>query len=120
MAMTRADNHEKHLDYLECRRCLSPGDAQDLDRMLWCSKCRAASRRSAGRWGRVVGLATGLGLALWAALYVGPSDRFLIFWLAAIVISYRLVARLGQELFYGVMRIRNRPGVAAVGGQTGE
>jgi hypothetical protein len=114
LGTTRTEQH-RDPDRLECRRCLAEGKAGDLDGLLWCGNCRTSSRRTAARWGRLIGLAAGLALALWVGLVAARSDRFLIFWIAAILISYRLVARLGQELVYGAMRIWNRPGVAAAG-----
>lgn len=96
-------------DALVCRRCLEPRDPEELDRQLWCEACRAAARRTASNWGRLIGLALAAALAIWVGLVVGPSDMLLVLWAAVIIFAYRILSRLGQELIFGIIRIRNRP-----------
>lgn len=117
--MSNAQDHETGVkgtsdpDQLNCRRCLEPRNIDNLDTMFWCRDCQERERRRAAWWGRVGALAASVGFILWIRYGVNPSDRFLIFWAAAVVVAYRLCGRLGQELAYGWMRIRNRPGVRA-------
>lgn len=105
---------ETGTDGLDCKRCLQRRPADELDRMLWCEACREAERRVAAIWGRGVGILAGLGLALWIALVVQPSNGpFLVLWAATILVTYRVGARLGRELIYGAIRVRNVPGARA-------
>lgn len=96
-------------DTLYCRRCGREGTADDLDRMLWCEECVATERRRAAWWGRGLALLAAVVFALWIALDVRPGPDFRILWAVLLIFAYYLLARLGRELVYGVIRVRNRP-----------
>ena len=100
-------------DTLECVRCLEIREAGDLDRLRWCERCNAVARKSAQWWGHGLGLAAAAILAAWIVWAVQPGQRYILFWLAAMLVMYRLTDRLGKELAYGVMRFRNRRGARA-------
>ncbi len=96
-------------DTLHCRRCGREGTPDDLDRMLWCEECVAAGRRRAAWWGRGLALLAALLLALWIAVVVQPGPDFRILWAVLLIFAYYLLTRLGRELAYGVIRVRDRP-----------
>ena len=100
-------------DAVRCQRCrrVTPGD--ELDGMLWCEDCLAAERRRARRWGWGLALGAVALLALWIALTIRPSDQFRYLWAIVLIVALALALRLAQELVFGVVRIRNRPGARA-------
>ncbi len=100
-------------DTLYCRRCRMPGTVDELDRMLWCDECKRAERRRAGWLGRALGFAAAIALSFWIAIVIQPSDQFLLLWALVVIVAFYLLSRLGQELLYGVFRIRNVPGARA-------
>jgi hypothetical protein len=99
-----------HDDTLRCARCTRVRTADELDRILWCEDCQAAERRRAGWIGRVVALVVAVALSLWIAVRVQPSQEFLVIWALVVLVAFYLLSRLGQELGYGLARIRNVPG----------
>lgn len=105
-------------DAVRCQRChrVTPGD--ELDGMLWCEECVAAERRRARRWGRGLGIGAVALLALWIALAIRPGDQFRYLWAIVLIVALGLTVRLARELVFGVVRVRNRPGVRA-GADTG-
>jgi hypothetical protein len=100
-------------DILRCRRCRQASTVDDLDRMLWCEECRRAERRRAGWLGRAFGFAAAVALSFWIAIVIGPSDEFRVLWALVVIVAFYLLSRLGQELVYGVLRVRNEPGARA-------
>ena len=105
-------------DTARCRRCRRPTPGDDLDRILWCEDCVVAERKRAGRWGRRLALAAATLLGIWIAVALRPADEFRYLYALVIVVAFVLGTRLGTELVYGVIRVRNRPGVreGAAGG----
>lgn len=100
-------------DTIRCRRCRRESTAAELDRILWCEECVAAERRRAAWWGRGLAVtAVGL-LALWIALVIRPGRDFRILWALVLIVAYALGARLANELFFGITRVRNRAGARA-------
>ena len=80
--------------------------ASDLDRYLWCPNCRKELKRRGWRWGRLVGLAASLGLAIYFAVFVQPSGRFLILYSLLLVITYTVVSRIVVAVVQGYYRTR--------------
>lgn len=100
---------------VRCRRCLRETTTDELDALMWCPACQAAERRRAARVGRWVALVAATALALWIALGIGASRRFLLLWSLVLVVAYGVGARLVTELVYGAIRARNTPGARAAG-----
>jgi hypothetical protein len=100
-------------DVLRCRRCRQERTADDLDRQLWCEECRRAERRRAGHWGRGLAFAAAVLLSFWIAIVIQPSREFLLLWALVIVVAFYLGSRLGQELVFGIIRVRNEPDARA-------
>lgn len=107
-------------DAPRCRRCRRATTADELDRILWCEECVSAERKRSARWGRLLAvLAVGL-LAVWIALVIRPGEAFRILWALVLIVAYALGARLASELFFGMARVRNRPGVRSPPEPAGE
>ena len=100
-----------HDDTARCRRCRRPTPGDDLDRILWCEDCVRAERKRAARWGRGLAFAAATLLGLWIAVTIRPSGEFRYLYALVIVVAFVLGSRLGTELVFGVVRVRNRPGV---------
>jgi hypothetical protein len=100
-------------DMLHCRRCGLERTTDELDRTLWCDQCRLAERRRAGWLGRALAFAAAIALSFWIAIAVQPSEDFMILWALVVIVAFYLLSRLGQELVYGIIRIRNVPGARA-------
>lgn len=107
-------------DTLRCTRCTRVRTTDELDRILWCEKCQESERRRAGWIGRGVGLAMAVVLSFWIAVRVQPSQEFLVIWALVVLVAFYLLSRLGQELVYGVVRIRNVPSARAGDHEAGE
>lgn len=103
----------QHDDTLRCRRCRRVRTTDELDRTLWCDDCRLAERRRAAWIGRAAAFVGAVALSLWIAIQIQPSDQFLVLWALVIIVAFYLFSRLGQELVYGVIRVRDVPGVRA-------
>ena len=100
-----------------CVRCLEVKDTSELDRLLWCERCRERARARAGRWGwGVAGAVTAL-LGLWVWLWVRP-ELLVGGWLGILAAALWLGARLSREVGYAAMRLRNRGAVEAVPPET--
>lgn len=91
-----------------CVRCLEVRETRELDRLLWCERCRNESRRQATLLGYGVGALIATLLALWIWLVVQPSDLVLGGWIATVVAALWVGARVSREVIYGIMRFRNR------------
>jgi hypothetical protein len=84
----------------------------DLDRLLWCERCRAVARNRASWWGWLGGLLFGGGLALYVCIAIQPSDLVNGGWIATLVAAVWIGSKVARELVYGVMRFRNAHAVA--------
>lgn len=104
---------EAEQDSLRCRRCRREVTGDELDRILWCEECVTAERRRAAWWGRGVAVGAAGLLALWIALVIRPGPEFRILWALVLIVAYTLGARLVHELFFGIVRVRNRAGARA-------
>lgn len=100
-------------DVLRCHRCRQVRTTDELDRMLWCDECRLAERRRAAWLGRAIAFGAAVALSFWIAIEIRPSRDFLVLWALVVVVAFYLLSRLGQELVYGIGRVRNVPGVRA-------
>lgn len=89
-----------------CVQCGRERDPEQLDRYFWCDECRKEARAVATRWGRIIGLVGTLALAIYVGQSLAPSGRWLIAWAAVILVTYRILGRLGREMIFSVMRIR--------------
>lgn len=94
---------------LACARCGEEREAAELDRILWCDDCRRKARRRAAVLGRAIALGAATALAVWIAVVIHPSDRFLYGWAATVAAAYWLGSRAAREIVYGVIRIGQRP-----------
>jgi len=92
---------------LSCARCGTMHDSTDLDRMLWCEDCVAQTRALAGRAGTGIGVTVGGLAAAWIWLVIKPSPALIPgAWIATVVAAGWLAARLGRELVFGLIRVR--------------
>lgn len=99
---------------LTCVRCLETWPKPDLDRLLWCERCRTVARARAMRWGSLVGVGIALVLGAWIWLDIRPSrDLVMGGWIATVVAAGWLAAKITRELVYGVDRFKNRRAVEA-------
>lgn len=87
-----------------CTRCREVRDLMELDRLLWCQRCRFQARERAAWWGWAQGLAFGGLVAAYVFMAVRPTDLVMGGWIATIVAAVWIGARIGREIAYGVMR----------------
>jgi hypothetical protein len=100
-------------DVMRCHRCRQQRTTEELDRMIWCEECLRAERRRAAWWGRGMAFLAAVALSFWIAIDVQPSDQFLLLWALVVVVAFYLGSRLGTELVFGIVRVRNVPGARA-------
>ena len=105
---------ERYPDAVTCVRCLNVHDLMQLDRMLWCDRCRARARDRAGWWGWVGGVGFGAAVASYIWVVVRPSDLVVGGWLATVVAAVWIGSKVTREIIYGAMRLRNARAVEAV------
>lgn len=101
-------------DEVTCVRCLQIRPLDELDRLLWCEACVSRAQERAKSWGWIFGAVVAVGLAIWIWVEIRPSDVIIGGWIATVLAAFWLGARLGRELFFGVMRFRNRRAAEAV------
>ncbi len=106
------------VDPLPCTRCGEPHDPMELDRLLWCERCRLVARNEAGWWGWGIGLAFAAGVVAYVWGVVHPTDLVIGGWVATVVAAAWIGAKVGRELVFGVMRARAKPGGAEPPGRT--
>lgn len=104
---------ERYPEEVTCIRCLRVWEVEDLDRLLWCPECREAARARAGRMGWLTGAVVAGLLAIWIWIWIRPSNLIMGGWIATVVAALWIGARVCRELFYGIMRFRNRKAVEA-------
>ena len=95
---------------LACARCGRTCRARALDRLLWCEGCIARAKARAKRVGWMCGVVVAAGLGAWIHFVQKPSAALLGGWIGIVLAALWLCARAGTELWYGVLRIRHRPG----------
>jgi hypothetical protein len=89
-----------------CRSCQQIYPASDLDRYLWCPACRKVVRARGARWGRLVGILTSLGVAVYLAVRVHPSTRYYAFYALMLAMTYLLTSRIAVAMVQGYYRSR--------------
>lgn len=97
---------EGEVDEMPCTVCGEAYDVMDLDRLLWCERCRMNGRNMAGWWGWVIGLVFGAVVAGYIFLGIRPSDFVIGGWIATVVAAMWIGSKVGREIAYGVMRSR--------------
>ena len=95
---------------LHCSRCGRVCRGNELDRLLWCEGCIARAKARAKRVGWMCGVVLAAGLGGWIHFVQKPSAALLGGWIGIVLAAFWLCARAGTELWYGVLRIRHRPG----------
>ena len=101
-------------DQATCVRCLREKDLDEMDRLLWCEACRESARERARIWGWVIGFVLAVCLALWIWFFIQPSNLVIGGWIATVVASLWVGARVAREIAYGVFRFTNRKAAEAV------
>lgn len=114
MSEDRPTRQDPLPDQVTCARCLEVKELEDLDRLLWCDRCRRRARQQAKSWGWLIGLGVAVCVAGYIWLVLHGSRSLIGGWIAAVVAALWLSAKVGREIVYGVMRYRNTPGVEAV------
>jgi hypothetical protein len=108
------------VEQLPCTRCGKPNDPMELDRLLWCERCRVVARNEAGWWGWVIGLAFAGGVVAYVWGVVHPTRLVIGGWVATVVAAAWIGSKVGRELVFGVMRARAQPGSVAPPGSSEE
>ncbi len=103
----RVSWRDRYPDEVTCVRCLQLRDQVDLDRLLWCTRCRALARNRASWMGWLGGALFGGGVALYIWGVIQPTDLVVGGWIATVVAAVWIGSKVARELVYGVMRIRN-------------
>lgn len=103
----RVSWRDRYPDEITCVRCLEVLDQTELDRLLWCTRCRAIARNKAAWLGWIGGIAFGGGVAVYIWTEIRPSDLVIGGWIATIVAAIWIGSKVARELFYGIMRMRN-------------
>jgi hypothetical protein len=98
---------DRYPDEITCVRCLEVQDQLELDRLLWCKRCRARARNRASWLGWGGGLLFGAGVAIYVWTVIRPSDLVIGGWIATVVAAVWIGSKVARELFYGIMRFRN-------------
>jgi hypothetical protein len=110
----RASWRDRYPDEITCVRCLEIRDQMELDRLLWCARCRARARNRASWLGWVGGLLFGGGVALYVWIVIRPSDLVIGGWVATIVAAIWIGSKVAREIAYGIMRFKNAHAVEAM------
>jgi hypothetical protein len=85
----------------------------ELDRLLWCERCRRRARDRAGWWGWLAGVILAACVAAYIWLVIRPTDLVIGGWIATVLATAWLCSKLGREVAYGVMRFKNSKAVDA-------
>lgn len=93
----------------ECRNCGKPIEKEDSERSRLCRSCRGEVIRRATLWSRIAGVIVATVLAFYVFGVVQPGERFLIGWVALVVLSYFGVAKLTRRIAYDLIRSRGVP-----------
>lgn len=95
-------------EMVPCTRCGEPYEVMELDRLLWCDRCRRIERERASWWGWVIGMVFAAVVAAYIWLVIRPSDLVIGGWVATVVAAVWIGAKLGRAIMYGVFRSRYR------------
>jgi hypothetical protein len=107
MSVDRRTSRNLDADQVACARCRELKDIADLDRLLWCDRCRRLARARASRWGWLIGVVIAGGIAVYIWLGIHGSRVLLGGWIATVVAALWLGAKVGREVAYGVIRYRD-------------
>lgn len=99
---------DRYPDRVTCVRCLEVYDLEDVDRLLWCARCRADARNRAGWWGWMGGWIFGGCVAAYIWFVIRPSDLLIGAWVGTVAAAIWLGQKVAREFAYGVMRFENR------------
>ena len=99
---------------LHCARCERVSRGKELDRLLWCDRCREQARKRASWYGWGGGLAFAAGVAIYVWAVIRPTDLVIGGWIATIAAAAWIGQKVAREIFYGIMRFRNARAVEAV------
>ena len=102
--MSRLGWKDRLGDEAVCIRCGETRDSTEVDRMLWCEVCRAASRHRAGRVGMVAGALTALLLAWYIREAIRPTDLVIGGWAACVIAAGWIASKITKEVAYGIFR----------------
>lgn len=102
--MSRAGWKDRLGEEVVCTRCGETRDSTDVDRMLWCDDCRAATKARANRVGALAGVLTAILLAWYVWTAIRPSDLVLGGWAACIVAGGWIASKITREVAYGIFR----------------
>ncbi len=108
----RPFSSSEDVEPMPCARCGAPYDPMELDRLLWCERCRVVARNRAGWWGWVIGLAFAGGVAAYVWGFVHPTSLVIGGWVGTVVAAAWIGSKFGREIVFGVMRVRTGPGRA--------
>ena len=95
-------------DEVTCARCGEARDPMEVDRLLWCERCRMRARNEAGWWGWLIGTVFAASVAGYIWLVVRPTDLVIGGWIATVVAALWIASKIGREAAYGVMRATRR------------
>jgi hypothetical protein len=113
MSVDRRTSRDLDADQVACARCHELKDIADLDRLLWCDRCRGLARNQATRWGWLIGLVLAGGIALYIWLGIHGSRALIGGWVATVVAALWLASKVGREIAYGVIRYRDTKALEA-------
>lgn len=108
MAQRRTFLRDDPTEQVACAHCGESHDPMELDRLLWCERCRLIERNRAGWWGWVMGLAFAAGVAGYVWLVIRPTDLVIGGWVGTVVAAAWIGSKVGREIVYGVLRARGR------------
>ena len=89
-----ATSWDRSSDEVTCVRCLDEHDVMDLDRLLWCDRCRHVARNRASWYGWLGGLLLGAGVSLYIWIVMRPTDLVIGGWVGTVVAA----VWIGQKL----------------------
>lgn len=112
MAAERPTWRDRYPEEVTCVRCLELRDVMELDRLLWCERCRRVARERAGWWGWIGGILFGAVLSLYIWLVIRPV-LLIGGWVGTVLAATWLGQKVAREFAYGIMRVRNARAVEA-------
>ena len=90
-----------------CRKCGREVAAEALGSAGVCRDCRSEIIRRATVWSRVAGAVIAGLVAIYIFGVVQPGERFIIGWVALVVVAYFGVAKLTRRVAYDIIRQRS-------------
>lgn len=118
MAERRPFTRDDPDDRVACVHCGETYAVMELDRLLWCERCRRVERDRAGWWGWAIGLAFAAGIAAYVWFVVRPTDVVVGGWVGTVVAAAWIGSKVGREIVFGVLRARGGETDSETGGST--